>query len=91
MIGTSVSIHTAATGTISAAAGATTEPFSALTKCCNTCVVQLDGADLECGQHPCFCCASSTCGHEKQFPRNRAATTTTAMTEVRTVRIPCPV
>src|SRR5947209_6560544 len=85
-------VHTGAACGIAAtiAAGATAEPFSALTNCCSACVWQSDLVVFECGQQPCFCCASSTCGHEKQFPRNRAAITNTAMIEVRTARMVNP-
>ena len=64
---------------------------SAFTKFCSTCVRQSCGACFVRWQQPCAGCfevnESSTCGQEKQFPQNRAATTNAAITELETARI----
>lgn len=64
---------------------------SAFTKLRSTCVRQSCGACFVRWQHPCAGCFDvnerSTCGQEKQFPQNRAATTNAAITELETARI----
>jgi hypothetical protein len=74
-----------------AGAGVIVWPRSAFTKFRSTCVWQFPVAGFVRWQHPwagwCDCKASSTCGQEKQFPQNSAATTIAAITELEKVRI----
>src|SRR4051794_35710853 len=61
--------------------------LSALTKFFRPCVLHSVLLDFSCGQQPCFCVESSSCGHEKQFPQNRAAIISTAIAVVEKVLI----
>jgi len=63
---------------------------STFTKCCNDCAVQPEDVCLVRWQQPCagWCVVNArrTCGQEKQFPQNNAATTSAAIIELETVR-----
>ena len=61
--------------------------FSALTKFFKPWVWHSVFPGLVCGQQPCFCAESRICGQEKQFPQNRAATTSSAMIDVERARM----
>ena len=75
------------TATTAMTAGA---DFSALTKFFKPWVWHSVFVDLVCGQQPCFCAASRSCGQEKQFPQNSAAMISAAMAVVENVLIPVP-
>src|ERR1051326_7160695 len=64
---------------------------SAFTKFRSTCVPQFFDGCLVRWQHPWAGCLdvkeSKTCGQEKQFPQNNAATTSAAMIELERARI----
>src|ERR1017187_303528 len=84
-----VSMRSSATGRMTGCA-----PLSALTKCCMPCAWQL--AETGCGRGQQLCCGwrdcepSSICGQEKQFPKKRAATTSSTINEVEQVLIQIP-
>ena len=85
---TTLSVIATSATTASTGAGPT---GSAFTKFRSTCVRQSCGACFVRWQQPCAGCFDvnerNTCGQEKQFPQNSAATTSTAITELETARI----